>query len=119
MDDIKFIVLLQPGDIRWTVVSSDIANSDENRENLVFCDFLPATWYQLKVSAINDAGKTMALYDFATTKINGGKLTKGIGNAESFELIRMVRIDIAFNLLVSQNVFQHQMYFPATIYQII
>lgn len=72
-DDVKFIILLQPGDIRWTVVSSDIANSDENRENLVFCDFLPATWYQLKVSAVNDAGKTMALYDFATTKVNGGK----------------------------------------------
>lgn len=60
------------GDIRWTVVSSDISNSDEKRENLVFCDFQPATWYQLKVSATNDAGKTTALYDFATTKVNGG-----------------------------------------------
>lgn len=60
------------GDIRWTVVSSDISNSDESRENMVFCDFLPATWYQLKVLAMNDAGKTTALYDFATTRINGG-----------------------------------------------
>lgn len=60
------------GEIRWTVLSSDIANSDENRNNLIFCDFRPATWYQLKVSATNDAGKTTAHYNIATTKLNGG-----------------------------------------------
>lgn len=60
------------GEIRWTVLSSDIANSDENRNNLIFCDFRPATWYQLKVSATNDAGRTTAHYNIATTKLNGG-----------------------------------------------
>lgn len=64
------------GELRWTVVSSDISNSDENRDNLIFCDFSPATWYQLKVSATNDAGKTMAHYNFATTKLNGGKFVR-------------------------------------------
>lgn len=60
------------GELQWIVLSSDISNSDETRKNLVFCDFQPATWYQLKVSAVNDAGKTTALYNVATTKLNGG-----------------------------------------------
>ncbi|XP_039965640.1 Down syndrome cell adhesion molecule-like protein Dscam2 isoform X1 [Bactrocera tryoni] len=59
------------GDIRWTVVTSDISNAEENRENLIFCDFLPAKWYQLRVSATNDAGKTTEHYHFATTNLDG------------------------------------------------
>ncbi|XP_037893809.1 Down syndrome cell adhesion molecule-like protein Dscam2 isoform X2 [Glossina fuscipes] len=59
------------GDIRWTVVTSDISNAEENRENLIFCDFLPAKWYQLRISATNDAGKTTEHYHFATTNIDG------------------------------------------------
>lgn len=61
------------GILRWKVLSSDISNSEENRNNLIFCDFRPATWYQLKVSATNDAGKMTATYNIATTKVNGGK----------------------------------------------
>lgn len=62
------------GDLRWTVVSSDTSGSDENKDNLVFCDFKPASWYQLKISATNDAGKTSIQYNFATTTITGGKI---------------------------------------------
>ncbi|XP_031617665.1 Down syndrome cell adhesion molecule-like protein Dscam2 isoform X3 [Contarinia nasturtii] len=62
------------GELQWTVLSSDISNSDETQRNLVFCDFQPATWYQLKVAAINDAGKTTALYNVATTKLNGERI---------------------------------------------
>ncbi|XP_023034507.1 Down syndrome cell adhesion molecule-like protein Dscam2 isoform X1 [Drosophila willistoni] len=59
------------GDIRWTVVTSDISNAEENRKNLIFCDFLPAKWYQLRISATNDAGKTTEHYHFSTTSIDG------------------------------------------------
>ncbi|ALC46292.1 Dscam3, partial [Drosophila busckii] len=59
------------GDIRWTVVTSDISNAEENRENLIFCDFLPAKWYQLRISATNDAGKTTEHYHFSTTSLDG------------------------------------------------
>lgn len=69
-------VSLYLGDTRWTVVTSDISNSDENRENLVFCDFISATWYQLKMSATNDAGKTSAQYYFGTTNLNGEPIPK-------------------------------------------
>lgn len=70
-----FCFLFVGEQLQWTVLSSDTSNSDENRKNLVFCDFQPATWYQLKVSAVNDAGKTVALYNVATTKLNGGNCT--------------------------------------------
>ncbi|KAH8340543.1 hypothetical protein KR059_000756, partial [Drosophila kikkawai] len=59
------------GDIRWTVVTSDISNAEENRENLIFCDFQPAKWYQLRISATNDAAKTTEHYHFSTTSIDG------------------------------------------------
>lgn len=59
------------GDKRWTVVTSDISNAEENREKLIFCDFQPAKWYQLRISAINDAGKTTENYNFATTNYDG------------------------------------------------
>lgn len=60
------------GELQWTVLSSDISYSDESLNSLAFCDFQLATWYQFKVSAMNDAGKTTALYNVATTKSNGG-----------------------------------------------
>ncbi|XP_051862940.1 cell adhesion molecule Dscam2 isoform X2 [Drosophila albomicans] len=59
------------GDTRWTVVTSDISNAEENRDNLIFCDFLPAKWYQLRVSATNDAGTTTEHYQFSTKSLDG------------------------------------------------
>uniref|UniRef100_A0A336KKP0 CSON012059 protein n=1 Tax=Culicoides sonorensis TaxID=179676 RepID=A0A336KKP0_CULSO len=59
------------GESRWIVVSSDTSGTDNAVENLVFCDFLPASWYQLRTSATNDAGKTTATYNFATRTITG------------------------------------------------
>ncbi|KAL5284148.1 hypothetical protein ACFFRR_006432 [Megaselia abdita] len=59
------------GDKRWTVVTSDISNAEENREKLMFCDFQPSKWYQMRISAINDAGKTTEHYNFATTNFDG------------------------------------------------
>lgn len=59
------------GNHRWTLVTSDISNAEENREKLIFCDFLPAKWYQLRISATNDAGKTTEHYHFSTTSLDG------------------------------------------------
>jgi Down syndrome cell adhesion molecule len=61
------------GDHRWTVVSSDTSTLDGNKDSLVFCDFKPASWYQLRISARNEAGKTSVQYNFATTTVDGGK----------------------------------------------
>lgn len=61
------------GEVRWTVVSSDTSSSDANKDNLIFCDFKSASWYQLKISAKNEAGKTSVQYNFATTTLTGGE----------------------------------------------
>lgn len=60
------------GDLRWTVVSSDISSAETNKDNLIFCDFKSASWYQLKITAKNEAGKTSVQYNFATTTVTGG-----------------------------------------------
>lgn len=70
-----FLFFFYPsGDVRWTVVTSDISNAEENRENLIFCDFLPAKWYQLRISATNDAAKTTEHYHFSTTNLDGSTI---------------------------------------------
>lgn len=63
------------GDVRWTVVSSDISGSEGNKDSLVVCDFKSASWYQLKITAKNEAGKTSVPYNFATTTMTGGENT--------------------------------------------
>uniref|UniRef100_A0A182T3V0 Fibronectin type-III domain-containing protein n=1 Tax=Anopheles maculatus TaxID=74869 RepID=A0A182T3V0_9DIPT len=59
----------------WTIVSSDLSGSDQHTNGSIsFCDFVPATWYELKITSNNDAGKTMAQYNFATLTQSGEKI---------------------------------------------
>ena len=37
--------------------------TEDNRDHAISYDFLPATWYQQKVSAHTDAGKTTFCYN--------------------------------------------------------
>lgn len=62
------------GSLRWTLVTSDISNAEESREKLIFCDFLPAKWYQLRISATNDAGKTTEQYYVSTKSLDGNTI---------------------------------------------
>ena len=41
--------------------------------NFVVLDLNPATWYNLKVTAHNNAGFSVAEYEFATLTVRGGK----------------------------------------------
>lgn len=52
---------------RWILVSSSVTG-----EKLFVEDLQPATWYQLRVNAYNDAGISKGLFNFATTTITGG-----------------------------------------------
>lgn len=54
---------------KWILVSSSVSS-----EKLIVQDLRPATWYQLKVRAENDAGLCNGLFNFATTTISGGGL---------------------------------------------
>lgn len=40
--------------------------------NYVVLDLEPATWYNLRITAHNSAGFTVAEYDFATLTVTGG-----------------------------------------------
>ena len=53
----------------WTLVS----NSVKAGGNFVVLDLNPATWYNLKVTAHNNAGFSVAEYEFATLTVTGGK----------------------------------------------
>ena len=42
--------------------------------NFVVLDLAPGSWYNLKVTAHNNAGFAVAEYEFATLTVTGGKL---------------------------------------------
>lgn len=67
---IQFIVeYRQLGSTHWIRI-----DNQHNVDTMFITDLIPATWYQLKVSASNEAGITLINYNFATTTINGGLL---------------------------------------------
>lgn len=53
----------------------------------MFCDFQPSKWYQLRISAINDAGKTTEHYSFATTNYDGSIMTSPPAFADDSDVI--------------------------------
>lgn len=59
----------QLGSIHWIRV-----DSQHNDDMMYISDLVPAMWYQLKISASNEAGSTLANYNFATTTISGGMI---------------------------------------------
>lgn len=50
-----------------------LVDNNAPAEQLSIRDLLPATWYQFRLTAHNDAGSTRAHFSFATTTITGGK----------------------------------------------
>ncbi|XP_055628541.1 cell adhesion molecule Dscam2 isoform X2 [Toxorhynchites rutilus septentrionalis] len=73
----------------WTTVASNIYTMFN--ENMSFCEFVQATWYELKIQSRNDAGETTALYKFATTTISGEEISQPnyipIETENEFELV--------------------------------
>ena len=68
-------VLSQQQQLPMPLLPQPPLETEDNRDHAIFCDFMPATWYQLKVSARTDAGKTSAQYNFATTTLDGEVIT--------------------------------------------
>ena len=56
----------------WSVVSNNVKPGG----NFVVLDLNPATWYNLKVTAHNNAGFSVAEYEFATLTATGGENRK-------------------------------------------
>lgn len=56
------------GTHKWNLISNSILD-----EKIVIQNLEPATWYQLKITAENDAGKITGHFNCATTTLSGGK----------------------------------------------
>lgn len=54
----------------WTLVNNNVKASGD----FVFLDLEPAQWYNLRVTAHNKAGSTMAQYEFPTLTETGGTI---------------------------------------------
>ncbi|TMW42851.1 hypothetical protein DOY81_012070, partial [Sarcophaga bullata] len=53
--------------IEWNQISNNVKPDN----NYVVLDLEPATWYNLRITAHNSAGFTVAEYDFATLTVTG------------------------------------------------
>ena len=69
---IYFVVEYKPRKHKdWTLVSNNVKPGG----NFVVLDLNPASWYSLKVTAHNNAGFSIAEYEFATLTNEGGRST--------------------------------------------
>jgi len=59
----------------WNLISPNVKPGG----NFVVLDLNPATWYNLKVTAHNNAGVSIAEYEYATLTVNGDTLGKPFG----------------------------------------
>ncbi|XP_044257604.1 Down syndrome cell adhesion molecule-like protein Dscam2 isoform X1 [Tribolium madens] len=57
------------GTKKWNLISNSILD-----EKILIQNLSPATWYQLKITAKNDAGKITGHFNCATTILGGGKI---------------------------------------------
>ena len=63
-----FILFYYREQIEWNQISNNVKPGG----NFVVLDLEPATWYNLRITAHNNAGFTVAEYEFATLTITGG-----------------------------------------------
>ncbi|XP_043064006.1 Down syndrome cell adhesion molecule-like protein Dscam2 isoform X10 [Drosophila ficusphila] len=74
--------------IEWNQISNNVKPDN----NYVVLDLEPATWYNLRITAHNSAGFTVAEYDFATLTVTGGTiapLDDGSGHGNVHTRIRL------------------------------
>ncbi|XP_049290893.1 Down syndrome cell adhesion molecule-like protein Dscam2 isoform X1 [Anopheles funestus] len=64
--------------IDWNQISNNVKPGG----NFVVLDLEPATWYNLRVTAHNNAGFTVAEYEFATLTITGGTVAPSFGSVQ-------------------------------------
>ncbi|XP_055694563.1 cell adhesion molecule Dscam2 isoform X50 [Lutzomyia longipalpis] len=59
---------------------NQISNNVKPGGNFVVLDLEPATWYNLRITAHNSAGFTVAEYEFATLTVTGGTISPPLGS---------------------------------------
>ena len=70
----------------WSVASYNVKPGrswDEPGSTFVIMDLNPATWYNLRITAHNEAGFSITEHEFATFTATGGKVRRAIKTKES------------------------------------
>lgn len=63
-----FVICYCRDHIEWNQISNNVKPGG----NFVVLDLEPATWYNVRITAHNSAGFTVAEYEFATLTVTGG-----------------------------------------------
>ncbi|CAD7088390.1 unnamed protein product [Hermetia illucens] len=82
--------------IEW----NQITNNVKPGNNFVVLDLEPATWYNLRITAHNSAGFTVAEYEFATLTVTGGTIapSRDLPDLTAEDTIRIILSNL--NLIV-------------------
>ncbi|KMY91943.1 uncharacterized protein Dsimw501_GD10266, isoform C [Drosophila simulans] len=82
--------------IEWNQISNNVKPDN----NYVVLDLEPATWYNLRITAHNSAGFTVAEYDFATLTVTGGTIapSRDLPELSAEDTIRIILSNL--NLVV-------------------
>lgn len=81
--------------MEWNQVSNNVKPGG----NFVVLDLDPANWYHLRVTAHNNAGFSVAEYEFATLTVTGGKIMLLLGCFQVIlTLIRLFSFILVFPL---------------------
>ncbi|XP_031640141.1 Down syndrome cell adhesion molecule-like protein Dscam2 isoform X29 [Contarinia nasturtii] len=74
--------------IEWNQISNNVKPGG----NFVVLDLEPATWYNVRITAHNSAGFTVAEYEFATLTVTGGTIapSRDIPDLTAEETIRII-----------------------------
>ncbi|XP_055318385.1 cell adhesion molecule Dscam2 isoform X10 [Sitodiplosis mosellana] len=67
--------------IEWNQISNNVKPGG----NFVVLDLEPATWYNVRITAHNSAGFTVAEYEFATLTVTGGTLAPPLDSVHRFD----------------------------------
>lgn len=66
--NVRYFLLDNRDHIEWNQISNNVKPGG----NFVVLDLEPATWYNVRITAHNSAGFTVAEYEFATLTMTGG-----------------------------------------------
>lgn len=69
------------------------SNQVKPKGNYAIMELTPATWYNLRISAHNNAGSSVAEYECATLTLTGGKLLSVIINPILFCQVFRLKLD--------------------------
>lgn len=76
---------------------------------LILSHLAPATWYEIRISVENHAGRNTAVVRAATTTLTGGKI---LNTVKPCEKIRFLKIPLFFSSYITTSLLSDGAYTP-------